>query len=370
MKNILEYGLVADGKTDFSAIIEFALREEGEIYLPEGEYIITRPVVMPSNTKIKADKNAHIKAADNSLTYPACYGMVVNENYILGNENIEIDGGIWDGNNQNNVRPNWKTGPCTGIMFNFMGVNGLTIKNVSSINSESYHFRLGRVENFVIENIEMRDELLTFSQDGIHVGGGCHHGTIRNILAHPGNPNDDLIAFNADDVNQYIMNSGMIDLPISDMLVENVTAENCFGAIRILSIEMPVENITFRNFTAGIREFAINCDAGRTCKHPIFENEEYPDGVGLMRNITFENFNVWRSEKIQQYPLCAIEQNSENVRFINFTRNREKDVSPELPFIRFDYLKESVIEVDGKTINLGKNEQLLYNEDVKELKLN
>jgi len=370
MKNILEYGLTPDGKTDFSDCIEAALKEYGHVFLPEGEYIITRPVVMLSNTKITADKNAHIKAADNSLIYPACYGMVINENYILGNENIEIDGGIWDGNNPNNVRPSWSTGPCTGIMFNFMGVNGLTLKNIVSKNSESYHFRLGRVTNFLIENIEMSDELLTFSQDGIHVGGGSHHGVIRNIFAHPGNPNDDLIAFNADDVNQYIMNSGMIDLPISDMLVENVTAENCFGAIRILSIVNSVENITFRNFTAGIREFAINCDAGRTCKHPIFENEEYPDGVGVMKNITFENFNVWRSEKIQKYPLCAMEQNGENVRFINFTRNRDKDVSPELPFIRFDYLKESTIHVDGKTYNLKKNEQLLYNEDVKELILN
>ena len=47
---------------------------------------------------------------------------------------------------------------------------------------------------------------LTMCQDGIHVGGGSHNGVIKNVFAKKGNPNDDLIAFNADDTNTYCQN--------------------------------------------------------------------------------------------------------------------------------------------------------------------
>ena len=78
------------------------------------------------------------------------------------------------------------------------------------------------------------------------MGGGCKNGVIRNIFAEKGSTNDDLVAFNADDVNYYCQNIGMRDADISDMLVENVTAEDCWTALRLLSVNHRIENVTIR----------------------------------------------------------------------------------------------------------------------------
>lgn len=82
----------------------------------------------------------------------------------------------------------------------------------------------------------MSDDLFTPCQDGIHVGGGSANGVIKNIIATRGSTNDDLIAFNADDANWYCHNRGMKDAPIKNMLVENVKAEDCWTAVRLLSV--------------------------------------------------------------------------------------------------------------------------------------
>lgn len=361
MKNILDYGIIPDGKNDFSAYIESALKEYKNVYFPNGKYLISKPISMPSNSKIKADKNAEIIAKDNCFNYDCCYGVVTNEDLINGNENIEIDGGIFNGNNINNARLNWRHGPCTGLLFNFMGVKGLTLKNITAKNSESYHFRIGRTVDFLIENIVICDEHLTMCQDGIHVGGGSHNGVIKNIYAGNGNPNDDFIAFNADDVNTYCQNYGMQDMSISNMLVDGVYGENCYGAIRIFSIKSVVENITFKNFNTGVRSFVINCDAGRYCEDPLFDNKDYPNGVGFMKNITFENFKVWRVSN-KNTPLCVLEQNGENITIKNFTRDLDKDKSPNQPFMRFKFLKTSNFTVNDNKFILENGNEYIYNE--------
>ena len=370
MKNILDYGVIANGENDFSFYIEKALNEYKNVYFPSGKYLITKPIKMPSNSKIKADKNAYIFAGDNCFNYDCCYGVVTNENLIDGNENIEIDGGIWDGNNKNNPRVNWRTGPCTGLLFNFMGVKGLTLKNIYAKNSESYHFRIGRTVDFLIENVEIYDEYLTMCQDGIHVGGGSHNGVIKNVFANKNNPNDDLIAFNADDINTYCQNFGMEDLPITNMLVDGVTAEDCWTAVRILSVKNAVENITLKNFKVGVRELGINFDAGRYSEDPQFKNEDYPNGVGFMKNITFENFTLWRTRD-RDLPVNVLEQNGDNIKYINFKRLVEKDKSPSQPFMRFGYLKPSTIKYNDEVIDIKPSETfVITSSEVNEITLN
>ena len=361
MKNILDYGIIPDGKNDFSAYIETALKEYKNVYFPNGKYLISKPISMPSNSKIKADKNAEIIAKDNCFNYDCCYGVVTNEDLINGNENIEIDGGIFNGNNINNARKNWRNGPCTGLLFNFMNVKGLTLKNILAKNSESYHFRIGKTEDFLIENIEIFDDYLTMCQDGIHVGGGSHNGVIKNVFANKGNPNDDLIAFNADDTNTYCQNFGMQDLPISNMLVDGVYAEDCWTAVRILSVHNAVENITLKNFKVGVRELGINFDAGRYSEDPQFKDGEYPNGVGYMKNITFENFTLWRTRE-RDLPVNVLEQNGENITIKNFTRDLDKDKSPNQPFMRFKFLKTSNFTVNDNKFILENGNEYIYNE--------
>ena len=184
-------------------LINGALKTDKSVILESGIYELDGTIYMPDDSSLVLRDGAILKAQDHAFDKAGCVSVITNSDKQNGNRNIKISGGVFDGNNAFNHRENWKTGPCRGLLFDFINVDGLKLQNLTAKNSESYHFRLGFVCNFVIENVTVSDDLFTPCQDGIHVGGGCQNGVIRNIFAEKGSTNDDLVAFNADDVNYY-----------------------------------------------------------------------------------------------------------------------------------------------------------------------
>ena len=67
--------------------------------LPPGIFHVSKTLRVYSNTVIKATDRTVIRRWDNSmLNYTDC--VIANaDEYDVGNENIEIDGGIWNANN-------------------------------------------------------------------------------------------------------------------------------------------------------------------------------------------------------------------------------------------------------------------------------
>ena len=363
MTSILNYGAKCDGITDCTPAINAALAAENEIFIPAGKWLIGDEILIPSHRKITADENAVIFCMDDKFTGREKRAAVTNADYENGNEDITVEGGTWDGNNAHNPRKeSWRLGPCQGLLFSFINVRNLTLKNMTVKNSESYHFRLGKTVNFTISDILISDDLLTLCQDGVHVGGGCRHGVIRNITAKKGCTNDDLIAFNADDVNWYCHNRGMTDGPISDVLVENVKAEDCWTAVRILSVVSEISNITVRNLTCGVREMGLNLDATRYAGDHIFEPEDYPDGVGNLKNILFENITLYKTTDRNTVLVCA-ETNGENVVFSDFTRLKNLEPANDMPFFRFRNLKKSDIVSGNRKISLSASEEYIESEN-------
>ncbi len=353
MKNFTEYGY---NGANFSEAMKAALAAEPEVYIPGGNYTLDEPLIIPSNRKIVAAPDAVIKAADGCFTgddYRACVSNDYNEPV---SRNISIEGGVWDGNNASNARDDWRHGPCTGVLVGFYGVSGLHISNVTVKNSETYHFILSRVTDFTIENVVISDENKSLCQDGIHVGGGCSRGVIRNIIAENGATNDDLIAFNADDAFDYRHNHYLFPEEISDITVDNVIAENCWTAVRMLSVEAPIRNVTINNLAAGVREMGLNFDATRYAGDRIFDPANYPDGVGHIENVRFKNVLLWKTRD-KDTPLCVIESNCRGVGFENFRRDLSRDVLPGEPFFRFDDLAKTAVCADGETIGLACGER-------------
>ena len=353
MKNFTEYGY---NGANFSEAMKAALAAEPEVYIPSGNYTLTEPLIIPSRRKIAAAADAVIKAADGRFSggdYRAC----ISNDYDNQNcENISISGGVWDGNNAGNARGDWRHGPCTGVLFGFYGVKGLNVSDLTVKNSETYHFILSRVTDFTIENVVISDENKTLCQDGVHLGGGCRRGAIRNIIAENGATNDDLIAFNADDAYDYRHNHYLFPEEISDITVDNVIAENCWTAVRMLSVEAPIRNVTVKNLIAGVREMGLNFDATRYAGDRIFDPAAYPGGVGNIENVRFENVVLWKTRD-KDTPLCVIESNCRGVVFENFARNLDRDVMPGEPFFRFDNLAETAVYVDGETTVLSCGER-------------
>ena len=87
---------------DYDAIQELLDSGVSTVYLPvpEKHYLISKPLLIHSNQTLKLDENTRIVLTDNAN---CC--MVRNDDYVKGNVNITIDGGIWD-MNHNNQWPN------------------------------------------------------------------------------------------------------------------------------------------------------------------------------------------------------------------------------------------------------------------------
>lgn len=381
MVNITQYGAIGDGKTDCSPAIAEALKRETEIFFPAGVYAITEELLIPSNRRLCLDKDATIFAADHCFDKADIRAIITNADHVNGNENIVIEGGKVDANNMHNGRADWRKGPNRGLTYCFKNVKNLTVKNMISHNADSYNFHLCRVEDFVIEGITFTSTHLPKCQDGIHVGGFCHHGVIRDINAEYGSTNDDLLAFSADEMYGYKHNEGLEDGPISDILVENISAENCWAAVRILSVVSEISNLTFRNMSVGVRKHGINMDATRHMETQIFNSEDYPNGVGNLKNIVFENITLWKTDKIWKENVLAkqgeipltvdsfgitlesshfnIFETLGDITIKNLVRDREKDCNPSSPFIRFKHLHNTTVTANGETFVMNGEKKYL-----------
>ncbi len=346
MTDITHYGAVGDGIFDCSYAIKEALAKETEIFFPTGVYVITETLRIPSNRHILLDTDAVIYAADHCFDREGTRAIITNEDTEGGNENIIFEGGRVDGNNVNNTRAHWVTGPSSGLTFCFHRVKGLTLRNLNIHNSDAYNIRLTRVEDYRIEDILFTSTHLPPCQDGIHVNGHCYRGVIRNIRGEGKCTNDDLIALNADDQNLYCHNWGQEDGPIVDLLIENVHAEDCHTALRVLSIHSEIKNVTIRNLSAGVRCHGLNFDAARYCAHPIFTDEEHPDGVGVLKNVVLEDITLWKTN--QRSSAFAVFETKGELTIRNLVRDFERDQAPERPTLKFKSLPGATITVNGE----------------------
>ena len=108
--------------------------------------------------------------------------MITNANPGNGNSNISLRGGVWDANNAGNPRgTDYEPFAYTGVAINFTNVRGLTLRDFTVHNPESFFVRVGEVCDFHIENIHLSADELRPNQDAIHVGGFSERGAIRRV---------------------------------------------------------------------------------------------------------------------------------------------------------------------------------------------
>jgi hypothetical protein len=101
-----------------------------------------------------------------------------------------------------------------------------------------------------------------------------------------------MIALNADDCVERVENFDLSRDAIEDITFENIYAESCYTVVRVLSVTAPIRNIVFKNVYAGYRNYVINADGARYCRTPLFDEKDYPVGVGCIENFLMENVVV------------------------------------------------------------------------------
>ena len=288
--NIMEFGAAGDGAHDDADALQRALDRGGRLFLPAGIYMTGRTLHIGSETELRCAEGAVIKLMDGAMKRRGDY-LLDN----AGDHDITIIGGRWDGNNPGNPRGDiFDPASASGTMINFRGVRGLTLRGMTLSDPECYYLRLCEVDGFLIEDITFDTAHLRNNQDGVHLAGYCFNGVIRRLMGKPGSPNDDFIAFNADDYLLRQENYDVLCGPISHITVEDIEAPGCFTFIRLLLVESEISDVRIKSVRGGCRVHAINMDGARYCRCPILKVDDprYSGGSGSIRDVVIEDMTV------------------------------------------------------------------------------
>ncbi|EIP97942.1 endopolygalacturonase [Opitutaceae bacterium TAV1] len=342
-KKITDYGARGDGLADDREAIQRALdARPGHIEIPPGHYKIGGTLRIHAHTRLSLAPQATLALADGAARTADDYLLTnANPEAATADAGITIEGGIWDGNNAGNPRPpGLFDAGFSGAMLHFRNVTGLCLRNLHLRDAEAYHLRLTHARGFHIETIRFSSTRVRPNNDGVHLGGHCEDGVIRDIKGlHPGVTGDDMVALNADDALTRTEVNGMTCGPIRNIHIEDIEAEGCHSFVRLLSVWSPVENITIRKVRGTCEVAAINCDAARGCRVPLFDEAAppFPDGVGLLRNIDASDLLVAKSAN-NSIALLRFETRMENVRLHHFRRDLSRDQAPGQPTLRLRHV--------------------------------
>lgn len=336
--SIRDFGASGTGLTDDSPFIQQALdAADGNgvtVYIPAGTYRIGKTLYAGNDTTIRCDSGARLFVCEKQPKKRGDF-LLSNRDTVNGNKNIAVYGGTWDGNfdGKNNSKPSdlFDPGAWSGSTLNFVNVKNLTLAGLSLRNSVVYYIRMAKLDGFVIRDISFASERPAFNQDGLHFGGEVRHGLIEHITAEPGQTNDDMIAFNADDSMVRLENHDLCCGSIEDITVRGVYAENCYTGFRMLSVNSPIRDIRMEDIFLGCRHFAVNMDGARHCRTPLIKAGEKQNGSGHIENITIDNMTVWTTEKNGERALILSETELNHFRITGFRRDTAKDVCPEKP---------------------------------------
>ncbi len=398
MISVKQYGAVGAGQDDFCAL-QRALDEERELFFPKGLYVVSDTLRVPSDRKIVFEEGATLRLVAKTARKRGDF-LLTNKNHETGDTNIEIDGGAFDGNNAHPLhkRPNdiFAEDGYSGVLIDFCNVTNLTIKNVALVNPVAYYTRFCKINGFLIENVSLKSQRVLPNQDGIHFAGEVRNGVVRNVRAETfGQTNDDLLALNADDYLGRIEEFDTVCGAIENVLFEDIYAESCHDAVRLLSYRSPIKNVTFRNMTVGFRARAVDANAARGCRAELFKEKEEPQGVGDIADITFENCTFLHSIEYPLFwkgsrggfphPFITWGSLADNVRFVScrfasappYARNgierlvnafkRAHYKRSAFPAMRLHFLPNEHVTYDGKSAQTTKKEDVITVPDFHDL---
>jgi hypothetical protein len=271
-----------DNTTVLQALLDTATASNPLHIIWDGKYSVTG-LDIKSYTKIVA-----LPGCGAILRNHSNRSLISNKNRRRANEsiidvNIEICGGIWNGNGYNPgpqgndliFAPFPNTGGSAQYKYttewglvhvmDFAGVNGLILRDLSIWESVCYSLWGMNVFNVHVDNVKAEMELTSirylYNYDGLHFQGPAENIYVRNFYAR--NLKDDSIVFTADEreapeiptFQYYTVDAG----PIRNVNVDGVIGTGTIG-LRLLSCGNALENVTIRNMFGAYTEHVIKID--------------------------------------------------------------------------------------------------------------
>lgn len=144
--DVTKIGVIPDGLTDCTDIIQNAINTYRKLYFPKGTYLITKILRLKQSTHIKCDpETVMLRGANISF---AINGEKVIDDAVSGyngHSDITIEGGTWDFNID--------TFTVGRGAFHFGHCKNIVIKNLTILNNMGSHaFEIAGVDNCLIDN--------------------------------------------------------------------------------------------------------------------------------------------------------------------------------------------------------------------------
>lgn len=344
-------GARGDGSVDDAPALQRALDSgRGTIYVPAGIYRIGHTLRIASRTRLELHPAATLIMAE-GMSRKWDDFLITNRNHETGDHDIEISGGTWDGNNVANSRTDKLIDPGVwgGVMINFLNVENLRLSDMTLRNPTSYHVRMSKVSNFLVEHIRFRTTSPMNNNDGIHLGGFMEKGIIRHLhAAGRCTPNDDLVALNADDAIDRTECYGKLRGPIRNVIIHDLVAEDCHSFVRLLSTDAPIENIDISRLRGGCRHSVLNLDGARQCRVKVFDESDpkYANGVGDVRHVRLTDAVVYKSGP-GGLPLLCLQETMDDFEVSGLVRDETRDAALETPTLQVRYVPRCCLTLEG-----------------------
>ena len=337
--------LYGDGIHDDTDAIQAMLDMCGTVRIPDGRYLITKPLIIHSNTHLILSSLATLRLADRANC------SILDNDGLYSDEtnvNITIEGGIWDGNHMmqerqkipNEGRPGdenedkicdkqtYISNIYVVFMVRLVHTQHLQVKNLTFKDPTSYAIHIADSRYFNVENITLDYDLLKPNMDGVHIQGPARFGKIRNIF---GNANDDHVALCANGTIRSEITRGDIE----DVDIDGVYCDNGYTGVRLLSRGDAIRNIHISNIHGEFRFYAVSF----THHYPIRDDKPI-----LLENIHISDIYASKSRaECAENHKPAVENGAliwfengivcRNVRVENIYRN-ERNIYTKAPTVR------------------------------------
>ena len=268
----------------------------------DGVARISRPLVVHSNTRIRVLPNGGVFMDANSdsiamLTTDLAGGTRYQ------NKNIEIIGGVWNGNANNQGDRRESASPNAIKVGFWLGwVDGLVVRDVMIRNAKTFALQISQSRNIFIQNLNCfwddGEAQHADNRDGIHLLGPIDNIHVDTLFS---NGDDDVIAFNTNEITSLTntdtrRGTTLGTAPITNALVENVYFKNSAAGLRFYGVTYYegvkgyLDNIVVRNvFGNIIGPYPSHCDnvtMGRVAIDGWHVTSNTPGNNGLVLNST------------------------------------------------------------------------------------
>jgi len=367
--------LYGDGIYDNTLALQQMLDERGIVSIDSpGTYLVSKTLIIHSNTRFILSPGAKLLAAPMSKC-----ALIENEHFAGGgrDENIEIIGGIWDGNcdemgldcayeADHRLDDPYSPALFKGKLIRFCHIDRIVLTRMTVKDPVSYGIQIGDAKGFVVRDIFFDYNWHFCTTDGVHINGPAYDGVIENLA---GTTNDDMVGMTTYDESHAECSLGNIE----NIYIHNLTARNGYSGVRLLSGEnYDLKSVRIDGLYGTYRHHAV-----------VISNHNNRPGKCWFDDIVIENVFACKSDTpLGDFCYKKWEKNADRAAFFYFGKDavcgnvtmrnihRHQDQSTESIMFKFDdtceidrLLLDNVIQTvkEGVIAPLWKNEGKIHN---------